>query len=169
MGAAAQAQTNYYQSSRVFKEVGYTYKCDVSISQMVTLYNANNKYTYVAQKYLSTGENVGIDDVFDEFEEETWTKPKCFAIVNKAFTNAEKQRCKGKYLGIELFINSSTGKVMEVNFSFTTFEPFATIPVSVYRQIETELIKSVWFTPTAEGRNLNYISIFWMQEIGETR
>ena len=36
-------------------------------------------------------------------------------------------------------INSDTGKVDEVEFSFMNFGTYATIPISVYRKIETDL------------------------------
>ena len=45
----------------------------------------------------------------------------------------------------------------KVDFDFVTFNPFATIPVSVYRQIEIQLKEKVWFVPTEFGKGLNYI------------
>ena len=38
--------------------------------------------------------------------------------------------------------DSDTGKVIEVDFDFLSTEPFATIPISVYRKIELELKKN---------------------------
>jgi hypothetical protein len=56
-----------------------------------------------------------------------------------------------------MYINSTTGKIEEVLFGFSSIGAFATIPVSVYRKIETDLKSQVWFTPTATGKTLNYI------------
>ena len=64
-----------------------------------------------------------------------------FSIVNSAFSASEKQRIKGHDFNIIMYINSSTGKVDEVSFEFHKSDPFATIPVSVYRKIETEIKK----------------------------
>ena len=106
---------------------------------------------------------VGIDLT----EDDNWTRTKRHSIVKEAFTAAEKQRVKGRKLTTTIIINSHTGKVDEVYFDFVNFEPYATIPVSVFRKIELELKKNVWFTPTAEGRKLNYILLWWGQDPSE--
>ncbi|SFG23000.1 protein of unknown function [Prevotella sp. KH2C16] len=161
------AQTNYYQTTKDFHEDGYVYRCETyGGSGYLQLYNLNNKYIHVSQKYLATGKNVPMYDMTEEFEKENWTKPKCYSIVNNAFTKEQTESCRGHTLGIELYINSETGKVMEVSFDFVNFGPFAYIPVSVFRKIETQLIEGVWFVPTEGGRKLNYISLYWNQELG---
>ena len=71
---------------------------------------------------------------------------------------------KRRGLTIAMYISPTTGKVMEVNFQFTTFNPAATIPLSVCRQIETNLKNNVWFTPTDYGKTLNYIFLGWRYE-----
>lgn len=68
-------------------------------------------------------------------------------------------------LGTSMIIDSQTGKVIEVYFTFFDFEPLATIPVSVFRSIEVELKKNIWFVPTAEGKRLNFILLTWGQNI----
>ena len=51
-------------------------------------------------------------------------------------------------------INSDTGKVDEVEFSFMNFGTYATIPISVYRKIETDLKeKGLVYPLTEEGKN----------------
>ena len=167
----AQEATRLYDYTRTFVEDGYTYQCDVPASAMVTLYNKENKLTYVDQIYKDTGEHYSHKDnvsLRTDAETDTWTRPLCFDIVNAAFTEAEAARTKGYSLTISMYINPDTGKVMEVNFNFVTFDPFATIPVSVYRQIEVELKKKIWFNISEEGKKLNYILLWWQQEIGET-
>ncbi len=141
------AQTNYYTATKAFNENGYTYQCDVTASRSVTLYNKNNKWVYAKQVYKNT------DTIFimpeagvDLWEDDNWTRAKRFEIVNNAFSASEKQRVKGRDFVISMYINPETGKVDEVDFSFVNFNSYATIPISVYRKIEVELKKSVWFT-----------------------
>ncbi|WP_235817246.1 DUF5043 domain-containing protein [Bacteroides congonensis] len=86
-------------------------------------------------------------------EDEDWTAPKRIEIVNDVFSSLEKERLKGSKFTILLYIDSNLGQVSEVEFQFSSFWPCATIPLSVYRKIETELKKNIWFTPTAEGKN----------------
>ena len=100
----------------------------------------------------------GLGDVYKR------QRSKRFSIVNAAFSDSEKQRIKGYDFNIKMYINSSTGRVDEVSFEFHRSGPFATIPVSVYRKIETEIKKELWFTLTAEGKMLSYIFYWWAQE-----
>ena len=155
------AQTYYYTATKAFNENGYTYQCDVCGSKMVTLYNSSNKWIYTYPVYKSTGENfVQTDEGIDLLENDNWTNATCESIVSATLSASEKQRVKGDVLYIIMYINSSTGKVDEVSFEFYSRDSFATIPVSVYRKIETEIKKNIWFTLTTEGKNLNYI-YFW--------
>ena len=115
--------------------------------------------------YKNTGESfVQTDAGIKLLESDTWTRSKRFSIVNAAFSDSEKQRIKGYDFNIKMYINSSTGRVDEVSFEFHRSGPFATIPVSVYRKIETEIKKELWFTLTAEGKMLSYIFYWWAQE-----
>lgn len=52
----------------------------------------------------------------------------------------------------------------QTNYYTTTITFNATIPVSVYRKIETDFKNSISFTPTAEGKKLNYIYYWWSHE-----
>lgn len=163
----ASAQTNYYETKKTFQEDGYTYQCDVlERAKFVRLYNKENKLTYIDQIDRNSGKLISMtENNIKNILPETWTKSKCYAIVNNAFSNIEKQRVKGFKITICMYINPVSGKVSEVEFQFVSFRPYATIPVSVYRKIETELKKNVWFTPTAEGKKLNYIFLGWRQEV----
>ena len=160
------AQTNYYSQDKTFYEDGYTYQCDVTEGAgLVNLYNKNSKYIYVKQINRYTGEEISIEqNRLRQFEEETWTKPKCRSIVNNAFSSAEKQRVKGKEFTITMYIDPDTGKVADVEFIFVNFNPYATIPISVYRKIEVEIKKNIWFKITPEGKKRNYIMLWWGQE-----
>ena len=140
------AQTNYYATTKTFNQDGYIYQCDVRASGFVRLYNKSNKWIKVYPVYKSTGESFAQTDAGIElFEDDNWTSSKCKSIVI-------------------MYINSSTGRVDEVSFEFHKSDPFAAIPISVYRKIEIELKKDIWFTLTAEGKMLSYIFYWWAQE-----
>lgn len=159
------AQTNYYTATKTFNENGYTYQCDVAASKTVTLYNKSKRWLFIDQIYKKTG------DVFSQTDEgiillerDAWTRFKRFSIVNSAFSDSEKQKIKGSELIITMYINPGTGKVDDVEFTFMSNGAYATIPISVYRKIETEIKKNIWYTPTEEGKKLNYILYWWAQE-----
>ena len=156
------AQTNYYKVDKTFYEDGYTYRCDVEEgTQSVLLYNVENKFTYVDQIIKSTGKEISINDYRESFEDDDWTKDRCRTIVRRTFSAEERRRLQGYGFIIGIYISSETGKIIEVDFDFVTFNPFATIPVSVYRQIEIQLKEKVWFVPTEFGKGLNYIYLCW--------
>lgn len=162
------AQTSYYTETKTFHENGYVYQCDVvQESKMVTLYNKENQLTYVDQIDKTTGKELPLFDELDDVVDDDWTRAKSEEIVNRAFSVEQKKAVKGRVLLISMYISPETGRVVEVKFETATFCPFAKIPVSVYRQIEVGLKDSIWFTPTADGRKLNYIYRGWNQEITE--
>lgn len=129
------AQTHYYDVSRTFYENGYTYQCDVQRSKRVRLYNKDNELTYTKWVFKDTGKEPPFPYDIDDTKDDTWTKRKCYSIVNNAFSAEEKQRTRGEELDICTYIDSNTGKVIEVDFTFLATNFFATIPISVYRKI----------------------------------
>lgn len=64
-----------------------------------------------------------------------------------------------------LYVDPDTGKVSEVGFQFFSNTPYGFIPVSVFRQIEVELKKNIWFVPTQQGKRRNYILVGWLHEV----
>lgn len=62
-----------------------------------------------------------------------------------------------------MYLDAVTGKVLEVRFQFTTFNPFARVPISFYRNIELELKEQISFVTTDVGKQLNYIMLSWRQ------
>lgn len=155
----------YYNETKTFVEKDYTYQCDVDKrTGEVVLYNKENKYTYVDQGYTDSNEYIPLGKI-DSFEDDNWTRRTCNTIVNNAFSAEQKARVKGRVFSVDMYIDSQTGKVIEVCFGFLHIDPYATIPLSVYRQIEVELKKRIWFTPTAQGKRLNYIYCGWMHEV----
>jgi hypothetical protein len=156
----------YYKEAKTFYENGYTYQCDVSVFDiLVTLYNKSNKLTYAKMTFKDG--SLLTKDYFDGYvkflESDTWTKAKCNSILNNAFKVTRMG--SGNLIGVTMYISPETGKVIEVDFNFDKNKEFGTIPVSVYREVELELKNNVWFTPTAEGKKLNYLMRSWMHEV----
>lgn len=127
----------------------------MAASKTVTLYNKSNKLLFTTQSYKNTGETFSqTDEGIVLLQYDAWTRAERLSIVNAAFSASEKQRVKGHELIITMCINSDTGKVDEVEFSFMNFGTYATIPISVYRKIETDLKEKVWYIPTEEGKKI---------------
>ena len=156
------AQTNYYTTSKTFYENGYTYRCDLCASRFLNLYNVNNKWIGQFPSYKSTGETFVVPDVgIDLFTHASWlaNEEKVENIVKAAFTAAQKQTITDEELYIDMYINTETGKIDDVCFSFLNNKPYAYIPVSVYRNIELAIKENVQEVLTDEGRKLNFI--YW--------
>ena len=157
------AQTNYYAETKTFNESNYTYKAEVSSHGYVKLYNTANLWMNTESVYKDTGTIFNMPDYgIDLFDDDSWldSKKQVANVVNSSFSNAEKQRIQDVYFFIIMHINSTTGYIDDVYFEFDNTEPYATIPVSVYRNIELEIKEKVRFTLTNEGKKLNYI-YYW--------
>ena len=83
-------------------------------------------------------------------------------IVNDAF-GSYKGKMKGFELFIILSISSETGEISELYFNFLESTPYVTVPVSVYREIETKLV-GLKYTLTPLAKTLNYIYQWWAIE-----
>ena len=156
------AQTNYYTTSKTFYENGYTYRCDLCASRFLDLYNVNNKWIGQFPSYKSTGETFVMPDAGIQLTTHaSWleNKEKVKNIVNAAFTAAQKQTITDQDITLTMYINTDTGKIDDVSFSFLNNEPYAYIPVSVYRNIEVALKENIQLVLTDEGRKLNFI--YW--------
>ena len=160
------AQTNYYTTSKTFYENGYTYRCDLCASRFLDLYNVNNKWIGQFPSYKSTGETFVMPDAGIQLTTHaSWlaNKEKVKNIVNAAFTAAQKQTITDEELYIDMYINTETGKIDDVCFSFLNNKPYAYIPVSVYRNIELAIKENVQEVLTDEGRKLNFI--YWWRSV----
>ena len=161
------AQSNLYKETKQIQAEGYTYQCKV-IGIIAELYNTNQQFVEKDQINRNTGKYSSIKDSYTpQFESDTWTRPKCYSIVRNAFSEEQKLELKGQTLDISLYIHPDIGKVIDVSFSFSNRENFATIPISVYRKIELELKKNIWFVPTEHGKQFNYILLWWEQKVSE--
>ena len=144
---------------------GYTYIKNIRKSRLVDLYNQENKYTNVPLVYKETGERPPFDLREKRVEDDNWTSLHSELIVNRAFTNEQKQIVRGHKLGVAIYIDSTTGKVVETEFTFPEMTPMAEIPLSVFRKIELDMKNEIYFTLTDVGKKYNYVFFYWMQEI----
>ena len=64
---------------------------------------------------------------------------------------------------ITMLLSPNTGKVMEVNFNFSTLSHTPKCHY-MYREIEVKLKEQIHFKPIEEGKQLNYIMLAWMQK-----
>lgn len=161
--AVCVAQTNYYAETKTFNESGYIYQAEVLSNGSVKLYNTANLWMNAECVYKDAGTIFNMPDYgIDLFDHDSWldSKVQVANVVNSSFTDAEKQRIQDVYFFIIMHINSTTGYIDDVYFEFDNTEPYATIPVSVYRKIELGIKEKVRFTLTNEGKKLNYI-YYW--------
>jgi len=160
------AQTYYYNTTKTFNENGYTYQCDKASYGIVTLYNKANQYTYAPYANKDGSPLGDLNKLLPFIEPDNWTRQKCLSIVNNAFSAEEKKRVKGAKVDVSMTIDTSTGKVIEVDFCFFyTNDPMGTIPVTTYRNIELALKSQIWFSLTNSGKKLKFIQRGWMHEI----
>ena len=161
------AQTNYYTTTKTFYEDGYVYQCDLDESGRVTLYNKDNRFTY--SKYANKdGTPVSSDVLLGKvqlIEDDNWTRRKCGEIANNIFSATERVNVANKEYSARMIVDTSTGKVNEVFFSFMFNGPFITVPVSTFRKLELELKDKIWFTISPEGKKLKFILVAWRQEV----
>lgn len=144
---------------------GYTYVKEIRKSRLVDLYNQENKYTNVPLVYKETGERPPFDLREKRVEDDDWSSLHSELIVNRAFTNEQKQLVRGHKLGVAIYIDSTTGKVVETEFTFPEMSPMSEIPLSVFRKIELDMKNEIYFTLTDAGRKYNYVHFSWIQKI----
>ena len=142
------------------------YQADVD-DDLVILYNRENRLTYARQTIdgrPSTAADVKSGMLL--LERDTWTRALAMRIVNEAFTPAQiREIQRGETMIITMFICSQTGEVMEVSFQFSNRSGYATVPAATFRRIELALKEQLRFTPTADGRRLNFVARGWPHQV----
>ena len=140
--------TVIYKKTTTFEVDGYTYQCDVDDgSQFVTLYNKENKLTYEKIVYKDTGKTYIGSWSSNVIEYDRFMSQQADFIVDQAFTKAMADEIGKTELMITMLLSPNTGEVMEVNFNFFTFEPYAKVPLHVYREIEVKLKEQIHLNP----------------------
>ena len=158
------SETAIFNKTATFEREGYTYQCDVPYGH-VTLYNKKDTLTYKNIVYRDTGKIFSCDFTENNvIEGDLKMSQKADAIVDRTFTKAMADEIGEHELMITMLLSPFTGKVIEVNFSFPAFSPYAKVPLHVYREIEVELKEQIHFTPGEVGKQLNYIMLAWLQK-----
>ena len=161
------AQTRFYDVTRTFHESGFIYQADVSPGGNVILYNrdAGGRFTDLLQTFRD-GTLIPEEPFISDVISQTFTPTLARQIVRDAFSAAERNRIRpGERLGVTMIICSNTGSIKEIHFRFGRESGYATIPVATYRRIELELRRRFQFTPSAHGRNMNFIFRGWHTDV----
>ena len=159
--------TNYYIATRTFEVDGCTYQCDVPSYGMVYIYKKDNPFRDIPMLYKGTTEVYGTPENEDipviERSSYKSNAPKYKAIIRELFNKYHGKLESDDSLIVTLFLDSQTGKVREVEFSFHRDESFGLIPIEDFIRVEQELKEKIQITPTSEGKKLNYIFFWWEQ------
>ena len=146
------AQTFYYDTTQVF--YAQRYVCDVTQeSKSVRLYSKSNKFTEVE----AVNKETGADD------SQLWGK--CLSILNESFSEEERTRVQGCKFIIILRVDTNTGIIRDVEYRFPAVSMLATVPVSVYQEMEIKLKKEIVFNITEKGKRFNYIPFVWAHTV----
>lgn len=156
-------KANFYNEDKIIQGDGYAYQCIANKwgTGETYLYNVNNVLTDSLAMYKD-GTNLKPFDESDTVIEDEKMYNKLLSAINHEFT-IEEAATFGKHpLTVEIYIDSNTGDIKEVKFSFFRTRPYIHVPVSRFRNIEMNLKNNVHFTPTEEGRKRTFIYLGWM-------
>ena len=112
--------------------------------------------------YKATGKSFDfLNESLDYFDHASWLvgKENIQVILNRTLSKDEKRMIGDKEIILNMYVNSTTGKIDDVCFDFFEDSPYRFIPVSIYRKIELDIKQNIQLTLTDEGRKLNYV--FW--------
>ena len=158
-------ESQKYAKDSTIVEEDYIYQCEAGMGMFITLYNKENKWVHSRNVYTSSGKTY----VFDGTDDTNNIVPNqqmvnlAYNIVDNAFTKNTANTFGNRKIGIAMYLDALTGKVIEVTFDFLAIDPYARIPISVYRDIELKLKEQISFTTTDVGKQLNYIMLSWNQ------
>ncbi len=152
---------NYYSFGQNIIGNGFVYECEnYKGVGAVRLYNSNNALTNATQTRKSGG-TITYNKPFNNLPDRVVYEPRIGLsvtnIVGSALNATEKNSVGTDILGITLYINSDTGKVMEVEFIFNPARSgFVHIPPEKYYNIERQIKQNIIFNVTTEGKSLNF-------------
>ena len=90
---------------------------------------------------------------------------KCLSILNESFSEEERTRVQGCKFIIILRVDTNTGIIRDVEYRFPAVSMLATVPVSVYQEMEIKLKKEIVFNITEKGKRFNYIPFVWAHTV----
>ena len=156
----------YYRKDTIYVMNGYSYCCEGKTG-LVTLYNAGYQNKWVKKRlvYKETGKYFDSNrGKRNPIINDSSMDQRVLDIIDNGFTKEFAASLKGdEQLNIVMYLNSETGKVEEVKFWFIDIDAYASLPISTYRNIELQLIRDVSYTPSAIGKQLNYIMLSLMR------
>jgi hypothetical protein len=163
----AMAQTNYYPNTTgTITKSGYTYKyrnfkmaSGKELPDKLKLYNSDVRFLDKEIVYKD-GTLMPLRTP-SPYSGESMTKEQVETMIIGKFTFAQKATLGGKFLWIEGLVDTSTGRVVDVYFTFGRNTPFVNIPVETYRSIELAIKQQFTVTVSAEGLRRNYIHFSW--------
>lgn len=162
---AAQAQNYYPGSSGSVNAGGFTYFYRTTLGGNIQLYNSINRFTDVEWNAPQVNENLSLG-IGRIIELDTWSRPNAYAIVNNAFSPAQKALVQGdRRLWTNLRIDPASGRIVDVFFEFYRTSPFVNIPPEVYASIENGLKRRLWYNITPDAKKFNYVIRNWDQAI----
>ena len=143
------------------------YVCDVTQeSKSVRLYSKSNKFTEVEAVNKETGAEITDAERKEaNFVDDSQLWGKCLSILNESFSEEERTRVQGCKFIIILRVDTNTGIIRDVEYRFPAVSMLATVPVSVYQEMEIKLKKEIVFNITEKGKRFNYIPFVWAHTV----
>jgi len=163
------ADVNYYAGKTSVKGNTITYKVIdgkkkyKTKDQFYSLYNENNKIDIYAEPMLNGQLAPSTEDI-NPYKDDIVRNAVKSCIPEDAMKRLEN--CSD-VIGIQLFVNSKTGKIDEMSFMLrksslrSSQGSIFSLPPQTFEKIEKKLKSDVKFTIKEEYRNHSFISLFW--------
>ena len=157
------AQTYYYDVAGELSVENATYVCELTDYGWVTLHNKQITYGQECPQVYTDG-NKPVDDSTEPSEPWLIDDQQMFHVCDSIWlttTAPYVSKKEAKDTMIELYIDSQTGKVVDVIYGFRNDAAVATMPPSVYRKVEQLLKEKLNFKVAAAGKKVNYIYMMY--------
>jgi hypothetical protein len=166
VAVAAMAQTNYYPNTTgTNTKSGYTYKyrnmklAGKDWPSHLKLYNADVRF--LDKEIVYKDGTLKPLRPPRPYSGQSMTDEQVKTMIIGKFTFAQKATFGKGSLFVEGLVDTSTGRVVDVYFTFGRNSPFVNIPVETYRNIELAIKQQFTVTVSAEGLRWNYIHFSW--------
>ncbi len=161
--AFVKAQTYYYDVAGELSVENAAYVCELTDYGWVTLHNKQITYGQECPQVYTDG-NKPVDDSTEPSEPWLIDDQQMFHVCDSIWlttTASYVSKKEAKDTMIELYIDSQTGKVVDVIYGFRNDAAVATMPPSVYRKVEQLLKEKLNFKVAAAGKKVNYIYMMY--------
>ena len=157
------AQTYYYDVAGELSVENAAYVCELTNYGWVTLHNKHITFGQdCPQVYNDT--KMPVDDSTEPSEPWLIDDQQMFHVCDSIWlttTAPYVSKKEAKDTMIELYIDSQTGKVVDVIYGFRNDAAVATMPPSVYRKVEQLLKEKLNFKVAPAGKKVNYIYMMY--------